>query len=742
MATNSISTAAEIQEPDLGYGQLLGILLRRRWWLISGVLVGITLGGILGYRAKPTFTSSLQLLVEPNYRSKNNARGGEAEFSDVQVEVDIATQTQLLKSTKLVQRAMRSLQSQFSELNPADPRAVVDFKKSLEVGQVASSNKNDKGGTKIFQVSYVANDPNKAQIIVQSLQKIYQEYNLEQQRERLDKGLAFVNKQLPTTIKKVKQAESRLEKFRRDQQMLDPAVQGQALESSINRIIQEQQVNRTQLSELQNRYADLQRRIGLSPQQALLASRLSQSSRYQSLLNEVQKTELSLAQQRLRFQPGTPEIEQITDLRQKQIQLLRTEVSRVIGAIGSNNSQLLRAGQLGQLDLGLINQLVTTQVELQGAVARSQNLINEERQIRNELQRFPKLLAVYNQLLPDITLNRNTMKQLLQAKQDIGLEIARGGYDWQVVEEPQVGLQNDPSLSRFLLLGSVAGLMVGGMIAFAREAIDDAVHSSEELQKQVTLPLLGMVPGLRVSQNLPQLPFNKPATLTAEASVILNWQPFRDAIDLLYQNMQLLHPDGALKSLVVTSALSGEGKSTLSLALAMSAARLNKRVLLIDADLRRPSLHKLLNLQNEQGLSSLLRSDVPIAELTEAQAAANRSNLAIVTAGPSPHDPAKLLSSKRMQELITRFEDSYDLVLLDAPPVLGMVDAVLSSACTSGTLLVGRLDQVTRSELDQAMSVLKPLNVVGVVANGAEAPSIDVSYVAEERSATPAVATA
>ncbi|NJN48788.1 MAG: CpsD/CapB family tyrosine-protein kinase, partial [Alkalinema sp. RL_2_19] len=226
--------------------------------------------------------------------------------------------------------------------------------------------------------------------------------------------------------------------------------------------------------------------------------------------------------------------------------------------------------------------------------------------------------------------------------------------------------------------------------------------------------------------------------LTAGTSVLLSWQPFRDAVDLLYQNMQLLHPNGALQSLVVTSALSGEGKSTIAVALAMSAARLNKRVLLIDADLRRPSLHKLLNLPNEQGLSSLLRSDVPIAELTAAQAAANRSNLAIITAGPSPSDPAKLLSSQRMQALISQFEGSYDLVLIDAPPVLGMVDAVLSSACTTGTLLVGRLDQVTRSELDQAMAVLKPLNVIGVIANGADSPAIDANYAPSEYAAATA----
>jgi polysaccharide biosynthesis transport protein len=274
----------------------------------------------------------------------------------------------------------------------------------------------------------------------------------------------------------------------------------------------------------------------------------------------------------------------------------------------------------------------------------------------------------------------------------------------------------------------VAGLMVGGMIAFSREAIDDAVHSSEDLQKQVTLPLLGMIPARMTASNS-ALPFGKPAIVNnIETAALLSWQPFRDAVDLLYQNIQLLHPNGVLKSLVVTSALLGEGKSTLSMGLAISAARLNRRVLLIDADLRRPSLHAKLNLPNEHGLSSLLRSNTPIETLVAAQIAANRSNLAIITAGPTSGDPAKLLSSPRMQALISQFEQHYDLILIDAPPVLGMVDAVLASACADGTLLVGRLDQVTRAELTQAMSVLKPLNVIGVVANGADVPGLEARY--------------
>lgn len=727
MPENSSSILNPATEPEVGYGQLFGVLVRRRGWLMSGLLLGLALGGVAALLQKPTFTSALQLLVEPNYSSKN-ASDAKDEFADVQVQVDMATQLQLLQSTKLIQRAMQLLQEQFPDIDPDDPRSVKSFKNALKVERVvASDTKDNAETTKIFQIAYVSNDPEKAKTVVEALQQVYQDFNLEQQRERLTRGLEFVNKQLPETFDKVQTAERKLGQFRSDQEMLNPEIQGEALETAVNRIIQEQQTTRTQLQRIQTQYDNLQQQIGMSPTQALLASRLAQSSRYQTLLNEIQKTELAIAEQKLRFQPGTPEMDLVEDARQQQVSMLRTEAGRVVGQV-ANGGELLQAGQLGGLDLNLITQFVNTQIELQGVLAQYRNLLNEEQSIREELKRFPKLLEVYNNLLPDIELNRDALKQLMVAQQEIGLEIARGGYDWQVVEEPQVGLRQAPGLVRFLLLGTVAGLMVGGMIAFAREAIDDAIHSSEDLQKQVTLPLLGMVPELKVSPNTLQMPFSKSAALTADTSMIMDWQPFRDAIDLLYQNMQMLHPDGVLKSLVVTSALAGEGKSTLSLAIAMSAARLNKRVLLIDADLRRPSLHKLLNLPNAQGLSSFLQSDIPIPELANAQTASARSNLAVITAGPSPADPAKLLSSNRMKELIKSFESHYDLVMVDAPPVIGMVDAVLASACTTGTLLVGRLDRVTRSELTQAMSILRPLNMIGVVANGADAPMLDSSY--------------
>lgn len=716
-----------VTDSEPGYGQLLAIIWRRRLWVVGTLIVALAIAAMYTLRKESTYISTMQLLVEPNYQGKQG-QGLENEFADNnKVEVDTATQISLMQSSELAKRAMASLRSLYPDLNPNNPGSVGAFKGALKVGQVSAGDKNNSA-TKIFQVSYTDNDPVRTQKILEALQKVYLDYNLEQQKLRLVRGLSFVNEQLPGIKRTLQEAEAELEEFRLREELIDPDSQAKFQADALNRIRQEQQTNRVQLRELQSRYASIQQQLGLSSQAAVMASRLSQSSRYQSLLNEIQKTDLLLVQQRVRFKDQTPFVQQLLNQRQRQLALLQVEAQRVLGnrgtIAGRPGEGLLSAGQLSGLDLTLVNQFVETQMSLQAAMTRDRSLAGIEQQVRAELQRFPALMAKYGRLQPEVDLSRDTLKQLLKAQQDIGLEIARGGFDWQVVEAPQFGAKTGPNRNRDLMLGAVVGLILGMAAAFAREAMDDAVHTSDDLQKQVPVPLLGLVPELTVEsledQPLISLPFVKSRFLVSASDTnrVVQWQPFREALDLLYQNVMLLSADSPLKSLVVTSALTGEGKSTLALGLAMSAARLHQRVLLIDADLRRPSLHKVLNLPNDRGLTTLLSSDAPVPQHLTTPERNSRSNISVITAGAVPPDPAKLLSSHRMAEVMSTFERHYDLVLIDAPPVLGMVDAMLLGKCCDAVLMVGRMNRVTRSELSQATSMLNQLNVIGVVANG------------------------
>lgn len=702
-------------ETEPGYGQLFAVLMRRRFWLLGTLCSVMAIAALYTFLKKPTYQSSMQLLVEPNYQGKQEATAPK-QFADANVEIDNSTQLTQMRSSQLLQKAVDLLRPQYSTLD------VEHLQKQLVLTQVEEDNVK----TKVFQATYTDHDPVKTQSVLQAIQQVYQAYNREQQELRLTKGLAFINQQLPTVVNQVDGAEKALEQFRKSQNLVDPALQSEALINLLKTIQEEQQRNRAQVQEVQTRLSVLQQQLTRSPEQALTDARLSQSERYQSLLNEIQKTELLLAQQRVRFNDAAPTVQRLLEQQQRQQALLNDEVQRVLGdnsaPIATQGAALRREGQLGETHLTLVNQLAEAQSSLTALRARGQSLDQSEQAIVAELRQFPTMLSEFNRLQPKVKLNRDTLEQLSKARQELALEIARGGFDWQIVEQPKLGKHIGPKLHQNLLLAAIAGLILGCAVAFIRDGIDDAVHSPDDLKKLSALPLLGMIPELsRSSDVIAQFPQQPSGELVPPLTQVIPWTVFRESLDLIYKNIQLLPTGNGLKSIVVTSALSGEGKSTVALGLAMSAARLHQRVLLIDADLRRPSLHKQLDLPNEQGLSTLLAGETATSGWDGIQISQlyTEMPISVLTAGPTPTDPAKLLSSHRMSELITRFEQTYDLVVLDAPPVLGIVDAILTASFCSGIVLVGRIGQVTRAELTQATAVLNKLNVIGVIANGA-----------------------
>jgi capsular exopolysaccharide synthesis family protein len=695
---------AQGNELEPGYGQLLSVLMRRRYWLLGTFASVMAIAAIVTLLLRPTYQSYLQLLVEPNYQGKRNLSEQEPSFADSNVEVDYSTQLTLMRSSQLLERAVALLKSKYPDLN------VADLQQNLLLVQVEDA----KIKTKVFQAVYRDHDPEKTQHILQAIQTIYQKYNREQQQQRLTRGLSFVNEQLPQVQQKVTESEANLETFRKSQNLVDPELQAKALIDALTQVQDDQRKNDAQLRDALARYTELQQQLARSSPEARTTNRLSQSTRYQNLLNEIQKTELALSQTRTRYTDASPTVQRLVQRLTDQRALLKQEAERVVGnvALPSRRDRLQTTGQFGETDQALTTQLIEARVATQALQARQQSLLRAERSLRAEQQRFPRLLAEYGRLQPKVQVERDTLQQLLKARQELALEIARGGFDWQVVEEPKQGVLVSPSWKRNLLLGVFGGLVLGCAAAFMREAVDDAVHTSDDLKKQVALPLLGMTPAV------PELATHRPNPALPAAAQVIQWQPFREALDLIYKNLQLLNPDFPLRSLVITSALAGEGKTTLALGLAMSAGRLHQRVLLIDADLRRPNLHRQLNLPNEQGLTSLLMSDRPLTGDTDIPTAASYHNLSILTAGPTSTDPAKLLSSRRMGELMSLLEQHYDLVLVDAPPVLGTVDTILTASFCGGVLLIGRIGQVTRTELAQATTTLSKLNVIGVIANG------------------------
>jgi capsular exopolysaccharide synthesis family protein len=712
----------ETSEPtDWGYGHLLATFWRRRFWFLSVFLGTLAVAVPMALSKKPVYQSSLQLLVEPNYQSQQqNSGDGLFNIPRESQEIDYATQLNLMRSSGLIQQALDNLKAEYPSLT------VKAVKKSLSLSQV----QEDEVATKIFQVDYTSDNGIESQKVLQAIQKVYLEYNLEQQRKRLSDGLGFINKQLPLARQSLLAAENALKEFRTRNNLIAPEQEAATVSESLSNVARERETMQAQYREIQVRYQEIQAKLGVALPDSLISSRLSESYRYQNLLNRIQLNEILLAEQKARYTESSPMVQELREQQQNLKQLLHEEMLKVLKKLPANFEGTLRnAGQLGQIDLKMVNDLLEAQLNLIGLQARDRSLAKTEQQLRADLNRFPKLISQYNSLLQEVQVKQATLQQLLQARQDLGIELNRGGFNWQVVESPELGERVD-RLSRSLLIGGVLALFLGGIAAFLREVTDDTLRLPEQLKQQSGFPLLGSTPqwqparevGLGAALAALPAPMARLGSqnLAGQTEVsplqLIQWQPFRESLDFIYKNLQRLHPSGALNSLMVTSAAAGEGKSTLVLGLALSAARSHQRVLVIDANLRQPTLHAQFDLPNQEGLSTLLSGKTDRPKPHPLVLAGLEIDLLV--AGPVPEDPMQLLSGRQMEELMQGFEQSYDLVLLDSPALLRGVDAIQLAACAKGVVMVARLDRLKRSDLTQAIALLNPLMPMGMVANG------------------------
>ncbi|MGB8703100.1 MAG: AAA family ATPase, partial [Thermosynechococcaceae cyanobacterium] len=524
-----------------------------------------------------------------------------------------------------------------------------------------------------------------------------------------------------------------------------------AASASLETIRQQREALKAEIGEALANFKSAQQQLEMSPNGAIASAKLSESSLYQSRLQAMQKLDLELQQQLQLFTEEHPVVQGLIKQRQEEEKALQQEAAKVLGknqAAPVGSQDLISRGQLGDNGIELAKQLTDAQNTYLSLQAKDKSLAQTEVQLTQESQKYPSLIAQYERLQPEVEVRRSTLQKLLDAKQDLSLEIARGGYNWEVIEAPTEGLQISPIFIKNLLLGGVIGLFLGGIAAFLRESLDDTVRSADQLGERMPLPLLGGLPWL--SNTLPSTHFNPLSFNGSNARTALDnlglfhWPPLREALDLIYGNIQFRNAKQPHQVLMVTSALSGEGKSTLALGLALSAARLDQKVLLIDADLRHSSLHQRLELSNEEGLSTLLMSDMPPTELKttpqwvymrweeEEPLAATRPmrsippsdvNMDILTAGPVYGDPVKLLQFERMKEVLDSFRDEYDLIIVDCPPVLGLVDTMQIGYSCDGVVMIARSEKVTHSDLMTAISNMSKFNLIGCVMNGVEQPN-------------------
>jgi succinoglycan biosynthesis transport protein ExoP len=263
-----------------------------------------------------------------------------------------------------------------------------------------------------------------------------------------------------------------------------------------------------------------------------------------------------------------------------------------------------------------------------------------------------------------------------------------------------------PRPVRDAALAGVTGLLLGLGLASLLEALDDSVKTRAELQKVTDLSVLGVIP------SAPH--WNEDAVLADEGSPAVS-----EAFRALRTSVQLLGIDRPIRTLQVTSGGSGEGKTTVVASLALVLARAGQRVVVVDADLRRPRLHEVFRLSNRVGVTSVLVGETDA--LGAVQRVPGEDNLGVLASGPLPPNPSELLASKKMAQLVFALGSQFEMVIIDCTPVLPVTDATVVSTWAEGTILVCRSGTTTRRQLQTALELLRQANapLAGCVLNQA-----------------------
>ncbi|MFL0355228.1 GumC family protein [Erythrobacter sp. GH1-10] len=306
----------------------------------------------------------------------------------------------------------------------------------------------------------------------------------------------------------------------------------------------------------------------------------------------------------------------------------------------------------------------------------------------------------YNILLREVDTNRQLYDALLQRFKEIGVA-GVGANNIAVVDTAQVPVEpSSPSLPLNLAIAFVLGLGLSAGLVLVFDQLDQSLHEPDEVARLLQLPLLGSIPIEKAEDVVEEL--GDPKTSLSEAYISV------------YTNLALASEKGVPDAFMTTSTRAAEGKSTSSFALAIMLSRTGKKVALVDADMRSASLHEFLGLSNDMGLSTFLSGNDTCENLLRKT---HIEGITLLPAGPQPPNPAELLSGSRLADMVKTLLGSYDHVLIDAPPVLGLADAPLISKSVGGVIYVAEANGASVKGIRAAVQRLKDVRapLLGVI---------------------------
>ena len=683
------------------------IFRQKKIFLVTCFLL-ITAGmsySIFERKTNPVYKGSFSLLVEDPFKKneKNNDENFIEDIASYKTVNDIPTIIEVLKSKSLLNKALVKNNMKYEQL--------LNSLLITKGGNIKNVREEANG---VLKISFYGRDKSKIISVLNDLSNEYISYSLKQRQDKIKEGLEFLNSQNPDVQKRMSEIQSNIENLRSSKSSINPNNQERRLDELILELDNEKKFLENQLERFLKVKKDIrnEKLFAISFQDNInLENSKSNSDNLllklylpnQGILSELESLNKKLALSRTIF---TPDAEVILSLERKVKSL----------------QSLAQESQLNAVE----SAIYATNIKLDQINRRSNEILNKYKEL-------PSLINKFEVLNQDLELAKENYISFTQTKEKFRLGIAQNNFPWQVINEPSVdSLPITPDLfarfNQFLFLSIIAGVGV----SLLKDKIENYYHSPNEIQEKLNINIYGTIPFLDhiKNQEIYKEINNTSADKIAKMSKaelnnlrILNKRFYlhRESYRYLINNLTLFKERNDFKIINITSTIQGEGKTQTSVDLSKALNFMNKKILLIDGDLRRPKVHVRMNLRNKIGLSQIEENDVSsFSNLIQKN---NKyKNLDVITSGPNLDDPFKIFNSEKFQIFLKWLYslDNYDFIIFDSPLALFLADTNFLSNKVDYTLIVISLFKVERELVSAALKNIKLSNgkVLGVITVG------------------------
>ena len=669
-------------QDTLNIRQVWHSILERRWLIISIWFSVIVAGSIYAFKAVPIYESSITLQIDPDSAgflySKDLYAGGMADQNYV------STQHRNLRS-----RSLLSDVSQALNLKTEDPR----YSKSLDEIRTLQADISiiPIRLTRHVEVQVSHTSPLQAQKIANKIGELFLQKNLDDKKQKSLAGFRVLNQEADAKEIELETIQKQLQKYRSDKTMIsllsDQNIDGQTLKDSKSAYEQ----MRSQ-SDLASQTAQQAQEFIATGKDISEFGPIGKDEQVSSLRKSINANNTKLAALRTRYRDRHPKVLQILTEIQADTQKVKDESERAYRTL------LAEAERVKSLEANSLEKYKESEKKMF-------TLGDAKVQHDIMMQKMKRVEMIYDTILSKAKEFDIGTKDLFQ--------------NLKIVELATLSVKPArPNKTLALASSILAGLVLALVGAFFISYLDDSIKSQEDVENILHVPFLGYIPNIKSTSVVER---DLQSHLHPTSSSAEGFRTLRAAISLIRNSERM-------KVIAVTSTIPSEGKSLVASNLAIVTAQTGLRTVLVDADLRRPSVHKAFQLQSLTGLTSYLTERVSsIADITHSSVVAN---LDIICCGSTPSNPSELISSRRMVQFLEELSKRYDRIILDCPPVSAVADPLVVGAMADGIVFVTKFNKIRKGHAVRSIQRIQDsgINIIGLVLNDIDFEGKDSYY--------------